>query len=121
MNAMLGDLPTWNLADLYSSPTGPDLEADLKRAGEEAAAFQRDFEGKIAALDGKPLGSSGRAALMAACTSRAAALMLRESSNCSTTRVEPSELELVISVTPAMRPRLRSSGAATVAAVAASP
>ena len=43
--------------------------------------------------------------------------MLRESSNCSTTRVEPSELELVISVTPAIRPRLRSRGAATVAAM----
>ena len=39
MNAMLGDLPTWNLADLYSSPTGPDLLADLKRADAEAEAL----------------------------------------------------------------------------------
>ncbi len=29
MNAMLGDLPTWNLSDLYSSPSGSDLDADL--------------------------------------------------------------------------------------------
>ena len=43
--------------------------------------------------------------------------MLRESSNCSTTRVEPSEEEEVISVTPAMRPSARSSGIATVAAI----
>ena len=27
MNAMLGDLPTWNLSDLYSSPGGTDLDA----------------------------------------------------------------------------------------------
>ena len=32
MSAMLGELPTWNLCDLYSSPTGPDLDTDLKRA-----------------------------------------------------------------------------------------
>ncbi len=58
MTAMLGELPTWNLADLYSSPTGPDLEADLKRAGEEAAAFARDYDGRIATLDGKALGGA---------------------------------------------------------------
>ena len=55
MNAVLGDLPTWNLADLYSSPTGTDLDADLKRAAEEATAFARDYEGKIAGLDGAAL------------------------------------------------------------------
>lgn len=56
MNAVLGDLPTWNLADLYSSPTGTDLDADLARAAAEAEAFAADYEGKIAALDGKGLG-----------------------------------------------------------------
>jgi len=30
MTAMLGELPTWKLEDLYSSPTGTDLDADLK-------------------------------------------------------------------------------------------
>ncbi|MGQ0584792.1 MAG: M3 family oligoendopeptidase [Reyranella sp.] len=58
MSAMLGDLPTWNLADLYSSPTGPDLDADLKRAAAEATAFAKDYEGKIAGLDGKALAAA---------------------------------------------------------------
>ena len=58
MNAMLGDLPTWNLADLYSSPTGTDLDADLKRAAAEAEAFAKDYEGKVAGLDGKALGGA---------------------------------------------------------------
>ena len=56
MNAVLGDLPTWNLADLYSSPTGPDLERDLKRAAAEAEKFAGNYEGRIAGLDGKALG-----------------------------------------------------------------
>ncbi len=58
MNAMLGDLPTWDLADLYSSPTGPDLAADLKRADAEAEVFAKDFEGKVGGLDGKALGAA---------------------------------------------------------------
>ena len=58
MSAMLGDLPTWNLADLYSSPTGPDLAADLRRSADEAAAFARDYEGKVGGLDGKALGAA---------------------------------------------------------------
>ena len=58
MNAMLGDLPTWDLADLYSSPTGPDLAADLKRADTEAEAFATDYEGKVGGLDGKALGAA---------------------------------------------------------------
>ncbi len=58
MSAMLGDLPTWNLADLYSSPTGTDLETDLKRAEAEAAGFAKDYEGRIGGLDGKALGAA---------------------------------------------------------------
>src|SRR3954465_14817128 len=58
MSAMLGDLPTWNLADLYSSPTGTDLDVDIKRADTEAAAFAKDYDGKIASLDGKALGGA---------------------------------------------------------------
>jgi hypothetical protein len=64
-----------------------------------------------------PLGSRLREALMAACTSRAAPLMSRFRSNCSTTRVLPSEEDDVISLTPAMAPSERSSGVATVAAM----
>jgi hypothetical protein len=49
---------------------------------------------------------------MPASTSRAAPLMSRLRSNCSVTLVVPSELEEVISVTPAMCPNCRSSGVA---------
>src|SRR5690349_13349941 len=54
---------------------------------------------------------------MAACTSRAAASMLRLRSNCSVIDVPPSELLELISVTPAMRPNWRSSGVATAEAI----
>ena len=45
MNVVLGDLPTWKLSDLYSSPTGPDLDRDLKRAAELADSFAESYEG----------------------------------------------------------------------------
>ena len=64
-----------------------------------------------------PVGNKGWAVLMAACTSRAAALILRSSSNCRVTRVLPCEELDVISVTPAMLPKTRSSGVATVPAM----
>src|SRR5882724_12519361 len=50
---------------------------------------------------------------MAACTSRAAALMSRFKSNCNVMPVLPKPLDEVIWVTPAMRPNWRSSGVAT--------
>ena len=58
MNAVLGDLPTWKLTDLYSSPTGSDLAGDLQRAAEEAEAFAKDYEGRIVSLDGQALGAA---------------------------------------------------------------
>src|SRR5260370_20577286 len=58
MNAALGDLPTWKLSDLYSSPTGADLETDLERADQDANTFAKDLEGKVAAMDGKALGAA---------------------------------------------------------------
>ena len=64
-----------------------------------------------------PDGSWLRAALMAACTSRAAASMLRFRSNWRITVVAPSRLLEVISVTPAIRPNCRSSGVATDEAI----
>ncbi|TWG86304.1 hypothetical protein L602_002100000930 [Cupriavidus gilardii J11] len=68
-------------------------------------------------MPGRLLGRVARDALMAACTSRAAPSMSRDRSNCSTIRVEPSELLDVISLTPAIEPSARSSGVATVAAM----
>ena len=66
---------------------------------------------------GRSVGSWPPAALIAACTSSAAPSRLRDSSNCSTTDVLPSELVEVISVTPGIRENWRSSGVATVEAI----
>src|SRR5215469_14711421 len=78
------------------------------RMGVSAGLFLRQ-EG----FCGSAAGSWLRAALMAAWTSRPAASMLRLKSNCMLTPVDPSELEDVISLTPAMCPSWRSSGVAT--------
>src|SRR5690348_6519031 len=68
-------------------------------------------------LFGRLVGSELRAAWIAACTSRAAASICRERSNCTVTRALPSEELDVSSVTPAIRPIARSRGVATVAAI----
>src|SRR5690606_27290872 len=64
-----------------------------------------------------PLGNRLRAALIAACTSRAAPLISRSRSNWMVMRVEPWLLRLLIWLTPAMLPRERSSGVATLDAM----
>ncbi|MNT54701.1 hypothetical protein D3C72_1918800 [compost metagenome] len=64
-----------------------------------------------------PLGNRLREALIAACTSRAAASISRPWSKPRITRVEPW-LELLVSVvTPDIAPMERSSGVATVEAI----
>ena len=62
-------------------------------------------------------GRSLSAALSAACTSRAAPSILRDRSNCTVMREEPSDDTEVSSVTPEISASRRSSGAATVAAM----
>ena len=47
----LGDLPEWDLTDLYTSDTAPELEQDLTWLEGECAAFASDYEGKLADLD----------------------------------------------------------------------
>ncbi len=47
----LGNLPEWDLSDLYTSPTAPELERDLEWLEKECAAFAADYEGKLATLD----------------------------------------------------------------------
>src|SRR6266481_8986617 len=64
-----------------------------------------------------PAGRSADAALMAACTSRAAASIGRLRSNWATIVVRPRRLVLVSSVTLAICPMRRSSGAATAVAI----
>ncbi len=47
----LGDLPEWDLSDLYSSQEAPELSRDLDWLEGECSAFAADYEGKLAALD----------------------------------------------------------------------
>ena len=47
----LGDLPVWDLTDLYPSPDDPAIERDLTWVEGESAAFAGDYEGKITTLD----------------------------------------------------------------------
>ena len=53
----LGPMPIWNLADLYPSPKSKALQADLKKAADEALAIKQRFLGKLAepASDGTRL------------------------------------------------------------------
>jgi oligoendopeptidase F len=45
----LGDLPEWNLADLYPATDSPQLTADMARAGTDAIAFEARWKGRLAA------------------------------------------------------------------------
>ena len=47
----LGDLPEWDLSDLYSAPDSPAIARDLDWLKQECAAFAADYEGKLAELD----------------------------------------------------------------------
>jgi len=49
--AALGDLPEWDLSDLYPAPDAPEIMRDLERVEADCAAFARDYEGRLAALD----------------------------------------------------------------------
>ena len=54
-SATLGELPEWNLADLYAAPDGPAFAADLKKSGEMARAFAEKYRGKLASIKGAEL------------------------------------------------------------------
>ncbi|SLN46571.1 M3 family oligoendopeptidase [Roseisalinus antarcticus] len=47
----LGDLPEWDLTDLYPGQDSPDLKRDLDWLEAACADFARDYEGKLAGLD----------------------------------------------------------------------
>ncbi|MBF9032397.1 M3 family oligoendopeptidase [Rhodobacterales bacterium HKCCE3408] len=47
----LGELPVWDLSDLYPAPDAPELERDFKWLEEEAAKLAADYRGKLADLD----------------------------------------------------------------------
>ena len=51
----LGDLPEWDLGDLYSSQDAPELSRDLQWLDQECASFAADYEGKLAHLDAEEM------------------------------------------------------------------
>jgi len=46
-----GDLPEWNLDDLYPSTDGPEITKDMDWLNIECTSFAADFEGKLTDLD----------------------------------------------------------------------
>ena len=46
----LGDLPEWDLSDLYTAPDAPEVDRDKAWLDAECAAFAADYEGKLADL-----------------------------------------------------------------------
>lgn len=51
----LGQLPEWDLSDLYAGEEAPELARDLDWLEGECAAFAADYEGKLASLDAQAL------------------------------------------------------------------
>ncbi|HEX6979560.1 MAG TPA: M3 family oligoendopeptidase [Alphaproteobacteria bacterium] len=55
-----GDLPQWDLADLYAGREDPTLAADLDAAEADARAFRERYFGRLADLPGAELGAAVR-------------------------------------------------------------
>ncbi|MCR8826305.1 M3 family oligoendopeptidase [Pseudosulfitobacter koreensis] len=51
----LGNLPEWNLDDLYTGEDAPELKRDLDWLEEACATFAHDFENNLAGLDAEGL------------------------------------------------------------------
>ncbi|MDR9394511.1 MAG: M3 family oligoendopeptidase [Roseovarius sp.] len=51
----LGDLPEWDLSDLYAGEDAPELKRDLDWLEKACADFARDYEGRLADLDATAL------------------------------------------------------------------
>jgi len=47
----LGDLPEWDLSDLYTGADAPELKRDLDWLNKACAEFAKDYEGKLDTLD----------------------------------------------------------------------
>jgi len=45
-----GDLPEWDLSDLYASPDAPELKRDMDWLEKACADFAADYEGKLSGL-----------------------------------------------------------------------
>ena len=46
----VGQLPEWNLTDLYTAPDAPEVARDLAAAAEAARALKERFQGKLSGL-----------------------------------------------------------------------
>lgn len=51
----LGDLPEWDLRDLYVAEDAPELLRDMAWLEAECTAFAAEFEGKLASLNGEAM------------------------------------------------------------------
>jgi oligoendopeptidase F len=60
-SAALGNLPEWNLADLYPAPDAAAFKADMQRGEAEAKAFAENYKGKLAKLSGAELAEALKA------------------------------------------------------------
>ncbi|MFZ1725247.1 MAG: M3 family oligoendopeptidase [Albidovulum sp.] len=47
----LGDLPEWDLSDLYTATDAPEFTRDMAWLGKECAGFAKQYEGRLATLD----------------------------------------------------------------------
>ena len=54
----LGELPAWDLSDLYGGPESDQLGQDLMRSEQRAQAFRERYAGTLAELDGEALGAA---------------------------------------------------------------
>ena len=56
-----GNLPEWDLADLYSGLDDPAIKRDLDKTDADCAAFEADYKGKLADIAGSPQGGAALA------------------------------------------------------------
>ena len=57
-NGGLGDLPVWNLDDLYPGVASPRLQQDLDESDARAKDLRDRFEGKLAGIEGADLAAA---------------------------------------------------------------
>jgi oligoendopeptidase F len=53
-----GDLPEWDLSDLYPGRDSEELKRDLTRLADDAEAFCKRYQGRLADLSGAALGAA---------------------------------------------------------------
>jgi oligoendopeptidase F len=64
---VLGPLPEWNLADLYSGLDDPAIKRDLDRADAECIAFEEAFKGKLVDMARGPAAGAALAEAVRRC------------------------------------------------------